>query len=98
VNDRERYVAAAHAMQTAVLTKRDMTDPDNSTGECSPKHLRVGVNAAMVDCGSLAELLVAKGIITEEERVKALADGMEREVQMYKEWFGQQGFGFLDFA
>lgn len=52
--------------------------------ETSPKHLRVGVNSAMVDAGAVATLLIAKGIFTHEEYVKAIADQMEIEAESYR--------------
>jgi hypothetical protein len=52
-------------------------------GECDPKHLRVGVNAAIRDTSSLGELLIRKGVITRDELVAALADGMEAEAESY---------------
>lgn len=85
LNEREReyqqrYLQAAHAMQSGV--KYDLeTDPSSGTA----KHLRVGVNSAMVDHGALAELLVAKGLITREEYLKALAEKMEAEVRTYQD-------------
>jgi hypothetical protein len=39
----------------------------------------------MSDHGSLARLLISKGIIAEAEYLEAIADGMEREAKMYKE-------------
>jgi|HubBroStandDraft_6_1064221.scaffolds.fasta_scaffold00184_15 hypothetical protein len=86
----ERYRAAAHAMQSGVklkMTREGVGDPDEGyvpRGECSPKHLRVGINSAMSDHGALARLLIDKGVFTEEEYTEAIADGMEREVQFYR--------------
>lgn len=51
----------------------------------TPKHLRVGVNAAMVGHGGLVVLLIAKGVFTEEEYLKAIADKMEAEQATYEE-------------
>lgn len=81
----ERYIAAMHAMQSGVKT--DMaTDPNaSSQGATTPKHLRVGLNGVMADHGSLAELLIAKGIITEAEYLGAIADGAEREHARYEQ-------------
>lgn len=75
-----RYAAACHAMQSGVATDHGLGSNDGN-----PKHLRVGINVAMRDLGSLIGLLVAKGIITDEEIHKALAEGMEREVKDYEE-------------
>lgn len=79
MTDGERYLAAAHAMQSGVAAEMGI-DPDPT----SPKHLRVGVNSAMSDQGALARLLIAKGVFSEEEYTKALADGMEAEAQLYE--------------
>lgn len=90
MNDRERYAAAAHGMQSGVAM--EMT---HNPAPTSPKHLRVGVNAAMVDHAALAALLIAKGVFTEDEYVAALADAMEREQARYeqhlRERFGHEG-------
>lgn len=66
-------------MQTGVEYKRQY-DPSETT----PKHLRVGVNSAMVDTATIAKLLIEKGIITEEEYFKTLADQMEEEAALYQ--------------
>lgn len=78
MTDKERYMAACHAMQSGVALKMGR-DPK----ETEPKHLRVGINSAMVDSAALARLLMTKGVITEEEFYKALADQMEEEVASY---------------
>lgn len=75
---KQRWEAAAHAMQSGVAVWMDL---DRS--ETDPKHLRVGINVALRDHGSLAFLLVRKGIMTEVEYFEALADGMEQEAANY---------------
>lgn len=91
-NDADRYRAAAHAMQSGVrlrMTREGV--PDDSElipGHTSPKHLRVGINSAMSDQGGLARLLIEKGLITEAEYVKAMADAMEAEAQSYHDQLG----------
>lgn len=77
--DRQRYLAAAHAMQSGVAARMNI-DPKDTT----PKHLRVGVNSAMVEHNALAKLLIDKGIISEAEYVAAQADAMEREKALYE--------------
>lgn len=79
-NPNDRYAAAAHAMQSGVAMEMNF---DGKPTE--PKHLRVGVNAAMADHGSLARLLIAKGLISEAEYIAALAEGMEREKAAYEQ-------------
>jgi hypothetical protein len=76
----DRYQAAAHAMQTGVAAEMAY-----HPAPTEPKHLRVGVNSAMVDNSALAELLISKGVITEAEYFEAVAAGMEREAKTYEE-------------
>jgi hypothetical protein len=66
-------------MQTAVQLILERGDTS-----ATRKHLRVGVNSAMVDSGALIDLLIRKGVITEDEISKELADKMEQEVKMYR--------------
>lgn len=74
-----RWMAASHAMQSGVAM--EMNHRPELT---QPKHLRVGVNTALADHGSLVRLLIAKGIITELEYLEAIAEGMEREKANYE--------------
>lgn len=76
---RQKYLALAHAMQSGVAAKMHH-EPDDTT----PKHLRVGVNSAMVEHSALVQLLIAKGIITEEEYYEALIKAMQDEVTQYE--------------
>lgn len=77
--DRQRYYRALHAMQSGVRA-----DHANGGRDGSPKHLRTGVNAAVLGIGALAGLLIEKGLFTEAEYIKALADGMEAEKARYE--------------
>lgn len=81
--DHERYLVALHAMQTGVAL--EMQRGSNAT---DPKHLRVGINSAMVENGVLVTLLVEKGVLIWDEWYCALADAMEREVATYEERLG----------
>jgi len=76
---RARYERAAHAMQSGVAMMMNY-DP----GPTNPKHLRVGVNSAMVEHSALGHLLIEKGLITEDEYVEAIIIFMEREVKTYE--------------
>lgn len=80
-----RYKTATHAMQSGVAVKQGL-DPTDTL----PKHLRVGVNAAMVEQAALVRLLIDKGLVTEAEYVEALADKMEAEVESYKKWLQER--------
>jgi hypothetical protein len=77
--DKQRLTAASHAMQSGVASKMEI-DPAETTG----KHLRVGVNSALVSHSALVRLLVAKGVITLEEYFAAAADAMEDEKRLYE--------------
>lgn len=86
---KERYRAAAHAVQSGVAVELN----NGITKAAEPKHLRVGIDTAHADLGSLARLLIAKGVISEDEYLSALADGMEAEQKSYEqrlsEYFGK---------
>ena len=73
-----RYRAALHAMQSGVAMVMNYNPKSTD-----PKHLRTGVNSAMVETSTLAQLLIDKGVITSEEFASMLADKMEAEVQLY---------------
>lgn len=79
MTDKARYEAACHAMQSGVAMEMNIRPQPTE-----PKHLRVGVNAAMADHAALARLLVAKGVFTEAEYLKEIADEMEREKVRYE--------------
>lgn len=81
MTDLERYEAACHAMQSGVAATMDIQGRDPGT---EPKHLRVGINSSMVEHSALVRLLMSKGIISNDEYLKALADGMEEEVKRYE--------------
>jgi len=80
-----RYLTAAHAVQAGVAMEMNDDPPSNSASAVSPKMLRTGVNMAMVQQGALVRLLIAKGIITEEEYFEELAKGAEAEKAAYEE-------------
>ena len=77
---RQRYEAALHAVQTGVAAWMQV-DPS----EIEPKHLRVGVNSALLDSAALVKLFIAKGVFTEEEYAEALVEAVEGEVRRYQE-------------
>ncbi len=79
------YTKKGHAMQSGVAMKMNL-DPQETT----PKHLRVGVNAAMADQAGLVRLLIEKGLITEAEYEAAITAEMGREVARYEEWLTAQ--------
>ena len=77
---KERYNAAAHGMQTGVAVMMERGDGKATT----PKHLRVGVNSAMVETSVLAQILIDKGIVTQVEFIEMLALKMEQERDLYQ--------------
>lgn len=76
----KEHARLSHAMQAGVALLMHQ-DPS----ETSPKHLRVGINVALADQGALARLLVAKGVITEDEYGDAIVEAMQHEVDSYVE-------------
>ena len=76
-----RYLSAMKKMQAGVAFL--MNHPDR-TRETDPKHLRAGINSAMVDSSALASLLIKKGVISEKEYLTALAEGAEAEAGAYE--------------
>lgn len=79
MTDRERHLAAMHAMQSGVAAMQSIDGSDTS-----PKQLRVGVNSGLCDQAALVRLLIGKGLFTEEEYAKEVADEMEREKARYE--------------
>jgi sugar diacid utilization regulator len=75
----QHYEAAAHAVQSGVAMELN-DDPASGT----PKHLRVGVNMAMVEHGALVRVLIAKGLFTEVEYFEELVRGIEDEQRQYE--------------
>jgi hypothetical protein len=76
----QEYMHHAHRMQAGV--EYEMNQPGNES--TTPKHLRVGINTAMQDQASLVKLLIGKGIITQDEYLQAIAEGMKEEADAYE--------------
>lgn len=72
------YRGLLHAMQSGVAMCMEFD------GAHTPKHLRVGINSAMVSHQGLVALLVDKGLITLVECYTALRDAIAAEVKMYE--------------
>ncbi len=73
------YIDLCHAMQSGVAG--DIGTVGDADAGASPKHLRVGVNSALVNQAGLAKLLIDKGVITELEYFTAMRDHMRTEVE-----------------
>lgn len=48
---------------------------------CEPKHMRTGIDSALVFNGTVVKLLVEKGIITPEEFAEAAVEDLKAEVK-----------------
>lgn len=76
----EEYMSQCHAVQAGVAMEMH-----HNPAPTDPKHLRTGVNIAMCDSAALAGLLIAKGVITDEEYATACRDKMRAEVEAYEQ-------------
>lgn len=85
--DLDRYNAACHAMQTGVKYEME-NGSEEGRAAVTPKHLRVGVNSAMVSHAALVQLLITKGVFTEDEYYHSQALAMEVEVARYEKRAG----------
>lgn len=81
---KQEYFALCHAMQSGVSMKINYDRSDTT-----PKHLKVGINSAMVETGALAALLMAKGVFTEQEYYQTLVQSMQNEFMLYKDFLSQ---------
>ncbi len=73
------YDALLHAMQSGV----NYSMHNVGAKSVEPKHLRVGINSAMVEAAAIVDFLVDKGIFTYEEYYEYLNAFMKREVDKY---------------
>lgn len=80
-----RYMAAMHAMQTGIAYLIQQPNHD-----ATPKHLRVGVNSALITNAAMMQLLLDKGIITQREYLEMLCAKAEEEVRIYEEQLSEQ--------
>lgn len=75
------YEDALHGIQTGVKFEMER---GHSTAH-TPKHLRVGIDSAMVNDAALAHLLVKKGVFTQEEYAEELRLEANRELDRYED-------------
>ncbi|HEY2068246.1 MAG TPA: hypothetical protein VGG48_01730 [Rhizomicrobium sp.] len=76
----QRIAAAQHGIQSGVAV--DLADGEKNL---LAKHLRVGINSALVETGALGRLLVDKGIVTRLEYFERMAEAYEDERQRYEQ-------------
>lgn len=85
---KERYEALLHAVQSGVKweheAQRESGIPED-TRASGPKHLRTGVNSALIQNSSLVMLLMRKGLISEREYWETQVEFFEDEVERYNQ-------------
>jgi len=89
----QEYRELLHAVQSGISAERGQEDLHGISEDLrgsGPKHLRVGVNAALSDHGSLVGLLIRKGVITGTEYMKACVEGLRTEVESYERMLSQK--------
>lgn len=86
------YHAAGHRIQSAIAALMGR-DPGYSATE--PKHLRVGIDMSKSDQAGLVNLLIAKGVFTEDEYLAAITQSATEEANAYERTvqsvFGHRG-------
>ena len=81
-----RYTTALHKIQAGVAALMGYAETHGERyPEAEPKHLRVGVNSALLNVSAVGELLVEKGIVTEDELAEKIVEYVEREAEVYRE-------------
>lgn len=80
-----RYQGLLHAMQAGVAMMEGFAATGRArAAELEPKHLRVGVNSAMIETSSMARLMVEKGVCTWAEYWASIIVTLEAEVESYE--------------
>jgi hypothetical protein len=77
---KEEYRALMHAVQSGVGF---MLDFDSREG--TAKHLRVGVNSALINQCAIIKLLINRGVITELEYWESVVEQTKLEILSYEE-------------
>lgn len=89
----EEYARLAHAVQSGVAAEmhHDLPAAGFSEEQINVlKHLRVGIDTAKADIGTISDLLIRKGLVTEDEVFTALLDGMRAEVKRYEKYLSEK--------
>jgi hypothetical protein len=75
-----------HRVQSAIAFIADNRARTGKRYESlEPKHLRVGINNALVEASAIGRLLMEKGIITPAEYYDSIIELLEEEVRRYQE-------------
>lgn len=86
--EKQTYRSLLHAMQSGVLISAQLdgyVDSNYPRNDLSPKHLRVGIDSALVSLDALVSLLVDSGTFTQDEWNRALNKAMKKEVETYEQ-------------
>ncbi len=76
-----RIVTASHRIQCAIAAEMGHAEANLKIHRpTEPKHLRTGINLALVGNAALAQLLMDKGVFTQEEYLTEVAVAHEKEV------------------
>ena len=81
----DKYLAAMHAMQAGVAM---MMETDSK--QTDPKHMRVGINSALISNTAVVDLLVEKGVITQVEFFQSLLKHAEMERDSYQQQISEK--------
>ena len=81
----EALQVLGHRVQSAIAFFEGQRDAFGlRCAETEPKHLRVGVNSALIETSALARLMFRKGLLTAKEYYDALIEAWEQEVDSYR--------------
>lgn len=75
----QRYLSAMHAVQSGIAQKMTI-DPSDT----APKHLRTGIDSALVSSSALARIMIESGVISEIAWRTMLATVAEEEKASYE--------------
>lgn len=81
----QKLLELGHRVQSAIaFFEGRKTSHGQRHAATEPKHLRVGVNSALVETSALGALLFRKGVFTAEEYYDSLIEVWEREVENHR--------------
>lgn len=81
----QEYSRLAHAVQSGVAVELN-----NGSRIATPKYLRTGLNLVMRDLSSLCDLLIQKGLLTQEELEEAILKGVKEEIKLHEQLIEQR--------
>lgn len=82
------YDEAGHGVQSAIrfeMSQRGFLEDDIDKVTAMLKHLRVGLDLRAADHSALAQLMIDKGIFTEQEYLEAMRLAANEELARYQE-------------